>query len=198
LTTSSQGDWSELALDQIELIDHLGIDDVMLGGASMGTATALHSALRLGNRVKNLVLVIPPTAWESRALQVDLYEQLASILEAKGIDPLIRGLKLTPPPEPFLDDDSWYPNRETALRAASPHRLAAVFRGAAVADLPPPELIETIDAPTLILAWTGDPGHPTSTADRLDELLPNSELVVTSTASDLASWTARTIEFLAP
>ena len=197
LTESEQGDWAELALDQIELIDQLGLGEVSLGGASMGTATALHAALRLGRRVQKLILVIPPTAWESRRMQVDLYEQMASILEANGVEPLIRGLKLTPPPDPFVNDNSWFPNREAALRAASPERLAAVFRGAAVADLPTPEEISTIVAPALILAWKGDPGHPKSTADRLHELLPDSELVVASTAEEMATWTARTVKFLA-
>ena len=38
----------------------------------MGAATALHAALELGDRVRTLVLVIPPTGWETRAGQVDL------------------------------------------------------------------------------------------------------------------------------
>jgi len=104
---------------------------------------------------------------------------------------------MAPPPDPFVEDNSWFPDREAALRAASPERLAAVFRGAAVADLPTPEAIATIGAPTLILAWTGDPGHPESTAVRLHELLPDSRLGVASTFDEFATWTARTVEFLA-
>lgn len=197
LTASLQGDWSELALDQINLIDQLGLDEIALGGASMGTATALHAALRLGTRVQRLVLVIPPTAWESRREQVDLYEQMAAIVESKGVEPLIGGLQITPPPDPFVGDDVWLSNRIEALRAAVPERLAAVFRGAALADLPPGDELRTIVAPALILAWTGDPGHPMSTADRLGDLLPNSEVVSASTAEEFATWTDQTIEFLA-
>jgi 3-oxoadipate enol-lactonase len=192
-----QGDWAELALDQIDLMEKLGLDQVALGGASMGTATALHAALRLGGRVRKLILVIPPTAWESRQAQVELYEQMASILEAKGVEPLIQGLRMMPPPDPFIGDDEWLSNLTEALRGAEAERLAAVFRSAAVADLPPPEEIKTIVAPTLILAWTGDPGHPVSTAEQLKQLLPNSELVFASTADELASWTDRCLTFLA-
>jgi 3-oxoadipate enol-lactonase len=197
VASPQQGDWAELALDQIELMDQLGLGDVALGGASMGTATALHAALRLGGRVRKLILVIPPTAWESRRAQVELYEQMASILEAKGVEPLIQSLRMMPPPDPFVGDDEWLPNRIEALRGAKPGRLAAVFRGAAVADLPPPEETETIVAPTLILAWTGDPGHPVSTAEQLGQLLPNSELVFASTADELTTWTDRSVTFLA-
>jgi len=128
---------------------------------------------------------------------VDLYEQMASILETKGVEPLVSGLQITPPPDPYVGDDEWLPNRIEALRAAAPERLAAGFRGAALADLPPGDELRTIAAPTLILAWTGDPGHPMSTADQLGNLLPNSEVVSASTSEELATWTDRSIKFLA-
>ncbi len=74
--------------------------------------------------------------------------------------------------------------------------MAAVFRGAAHADLPGPDAVATIAAPTLILAWSGDPGHPVSTAERLADLLPNAELSVASTLGELFAWTDRVADFL--
>ncbi len=196
LATPAEGDWAALALDQIELIDHIGWHEVALGGASMGTATALHAALSLGDRVKALVLVIPPTAWETRATQVDLYEQMAQAVEEHGTGVLEAGARATPPPEPFADDSTWLDRRLAVLGAADPARLAAAFRGAGTADLPSPEALTTITAPTLVLAWTGDPGHPASTAERLGELLPNSKVVISSTRLDLDTWTSRCAAFL--
>ena len=64
-----------------------------------------------------------------------------------------------------------------------------MFRGAAHADLPDPERVATITAPTLILAWSGDPGHPVSTAERLVDLIPNATMQVASTLTELFSWT---------
>lgn len=197
LAGPADGDWAALALDQIALIDHLGWNTIVIGGASMGTATALHAALALGDRVHGLVLVIPPTAWETRAPQVDLYEQMAAAVERDGTGVLEAGARATPPPDPFVGDDSWLERRLSALRAADSQRLAAVFRGAGTADLPPPEEIATITAPTLILAWSGDPGHPVSTAERLGELLPESSVVISSTRDDLDTWTSRCSDFLA-
>ena len=52
--------WTNLAHDQMELLDTLEVDRVVLGGASMGAATALHSACFRPQRVAALVLVIPP------------------------------------------------------------------------------------------------------------------------------------------
>jgi pimeloyl-ACP methyl ester carboxylesterase len=192
----SEGDWAELADDQVALIDHLGWDGVALGGASMGAATALHAALTLRERVRALVLVIPPTAWESRAAQVDLYEQMATAVETRGTDVLVEGLRATPPPDPFADDDDWTDRRMATLARADPKRLAAAFRGAGTADLPTPEAIRTIGVPTLVLAWTGDPGHPTATAHRLGDLLPHCDVVISSTRDEFDTWTTRTADFL--
>ncbi len=68
--------------------------------------------------------------------------------------------------------------------------LPTVLRGAAGTDLPAPESISTLDVPVLILAWTDDPTHPLSTAERLDELLPDSRLVVARTPADVVGWPA--------
>jgi hypothetical protein len=42
-----------------------------------------------------------------------------------------------------------------------------VLRGAGASDLPPPQVIEKLEMPVLILAWDTDPGHPLSTAEDL-------------------------------
>ncbi len=196
LSTMSDGDWAQLALDQIGLIDHLGWDRVDLGGASMGAATALHAALRLRERVRSLVLVIPPTAWETRAEQVGTYAKMADAVIEHGTEPLVAGLRSVPPPDPFIDDETWYARRTAVLAGADPRRLAAVFRGAATADLPAPKEIAKLDVPTLVLAWSGDPGHPVSTADRLGQLISGSRVVVASSRAELNSWTNRVVDFL--
>jgi len=196
LMSALEGDWAELAHDQLRLIDHLGLGSVVLGGASMGAATALHAALRIPERIDGLILTIPPAAWETRAAQVDLYEQMASIVETRGPELLIQRAAAMPPPDPFVEDDTWIDRRAAALRAADPNRLAAAFRGAAVADLPLPDAIATIEIPTLVLAWSGDPGHPVSTAERIIELMPHTELAIASTRDELATWTERCQRFL--
>lgn len=196
LSEPERGSWAELAIDQIELIDYLGIDDVILGGASMGVGTALYAALALRERVRGMVLVIPPTGWDERAAQVDVYEQMASIVERKGVAPIIAASASMPPPDPFVGSDEYRERRAATMRAAAPERLAANLRGAGHADLPALERIATLSMPALVLAWTGDTGHPVSTAERLGESLPNAEVVITSTAEELATWTQRTIDFL--
>ncbi|MCB0992898.1 MAG: alpha/beta fold hydrolase [Acidimicrobiales bacterium] len=195
-TERSTYSWDQMAQDQLALADALGIGTYVAAGASLGTATAIHAAVLAPDRIAKLVLVIPPTAWETRAQQVDLYERMARIAETKGTEPLIRALDQGPVPDPVVDDADWFDNKVNNLRAVDPQRLAIRLRGAGTADLPPRELVGHIEAPTLILAWSGDSGHPVDTAEQLHDLIAHSQMVVSSTAADYRTWTARMIEFI--
>jgi pimeloyl-ACP methyl ester carboxylesterase len=188
--------WDQLALDQLGLWDHLGIDRAVAGGASMGAATALHAAVMAPDRVDALVLVIPPTAWETRSGQTELYLQMAAVVETDGVEPLIAAGAEMAPPDPYLHDVGWRQRRADAMRQADPVRLATVFRGASAADLPAPDAVASIACPTLILAWSGDPGHPVSSAERLADLIEDSTVAIAQTAADLSTWTGRVAGFL--
>lgn len=188
--------WSALAQDQLALADHLDFDAYVAGGASMGCATALLAAVAAPGRIRGLVLAIPPTAWETRAAQIDAYRTTARLIEAGKHRRLLAGAAASPTPDPFRDDSRWKDRFPELLANEDPARLAQVFRGAAAADLPNPEAIAGIDLPTLILAWTGDPGHPVTTAARLQELMPHSRLVLATTPDGLAAWTREVVDFV--
>jgi pimeloyl-ACP methyl ester carboxylesterase len=188
--------WDELARDQLALADEVGIDRYVAGGASMGCGTALHAALLAPQRVTGLLLVVPPTAWETRREQVEVWEQVATLVEQRGVEAFITGMRAMPDPDPVVGHPERNEAFELNARAADPRRLAGVFRGAAHADLPPRDAIATIAVPVLILAWSGDAAHPVSTAEQLAELLPQAELAVARTWEDLATWTNRAASFL--
>ncbi|MDQ1373389.1 MAG: 3-oxoadipate enol-lactonase, partial [Actinomycetota bacterium] len=61
--------WDRLADTMLSVADSAGFSTFVAGGASMGAATALHAAALAPERVSAMVLVIPPTAWETRAAQ---------------------------------------------------------------------------------------------------------------------------------
>jgi pimeloyl-ACP methyl ester carboxylesterase len=188
--------WEELALDQLALADAVGIDGYVAGGASMGCGTALHAAVVAPERVRALLLLIPPTAWETRQAQIGIWEQVADLIEGSGIDAVVTGLKAMPVPDPLVGRDDWAEAMERSVRAADPRRLAGVFRGAAYADLPARPQIAALDVPALILAWSGDPGHPESTATELADLLPRADLFVAHTGDELATFSDRALAFL--
>lgn len=188
--------WSELARDQLELASLIGIERYVAAGASMGAATALHAAVLAPERVDGLVLVIPPTGWETRAEQAGVYEVGARIIETRGVEEVIAAGAQVAPPDPFIDDPVYRSLRAEGLRGWEPSRLARAMRGASRAQLPPREDIAAITCPTLVLAWSGDPVHPVSTADELASLITSAEVHVASTAADLATWTEHVARFI--
>ena len=82
------------------------------------------------------------------------------------------------------------------MRDADPVRLAGRFRGATTANLPTREQVAAIRCPTLVLAWTGDAGHPTTTAAELQHLLPDVHVKLASTWDHLQTWTAEVAAFV--
>ena len=189
--------WEELARDQLGLADALGFGHYIAAGASMGCGTALHAAVLAPERVRSLVLVIPPTAWEARAAQTEQWEVSATLVEREGTEALIAARAALEPPDPFRGDETRRERQAAATRRWDPGRLALVFRGATRANLPDREAVAGIAVPALILAWTGDPVHPESTARELAELLRRSELHVASTAAEVGTWTERVADFVA-
>jgi len=182
------GAWSALASDLLELSGALGLERPVAGGASMGTATTLHAAVRAPGAFQALVLVVPPTAWETRKAQADLYLAGAGLVEARGVEAYVEitrkalQSRLMPGLTPELQE------RILAdMRARKAEDLARMLRGAAASDLPDPAALRGLGMPVLVLAIEGDAGHPLSTAERLVELLPNAELRVVADMAALAS-----------
>ena len=184
--------WDNLARDLVALADELGIERFTAGGVSMGAATALHAAVAAPDRVAALVLVLAPTAYETRAAQGDLYRAGADLVESRGMRVYLEQVHAQPVPEILSEFAGLY----RQVPAVSEPLLPAVLRGAAASDLPDPEAVRGVNVPTLLLAWETDPGHPVSTAERLVELLPDTELHVARKLRDLASWTNRLEAFL--
>lgn len=177
--------WPRLADDLLALLDAVAPGEVVHGvGPSMGSATLLLAALREPERFASLTLVSPPTAWATRVAQRAAYAHKAELVEIEGVDALI-DLDLNAPVVPVhADAPPTHPDVPGEL-------LPAALRGAAASDLPSPEELARITAPTLVLAWTDDPTHPLSTAQVLVETIAGAELVVAATGDDVARWPAR-------
>jgi 3-oxoadipate enol-lactonase len=184
--------WDNLARDLLALADALGIERFRAGGVSMGAATALHAAVLAPDRVTALVLVLAPTAYETRAAQGDLYRAGAALVDREGLDVYVELMRNSPVPEIMSEFAELYHQPP----AVADGLLPSVLRGAAASDLPDPEGVRAVTAPTLLLAWETDPGHPVSTAERLAELLPDAELYVAGKLGDLATWTDNLEAFL--
>lgn len=186
--------WPNLAPDLLAVADAAGLDRFVCAGASMGCATTLYAALAAPARMRALVLVVPPTAWETRRDQAGGYETMAAIAESKGLAHLA-DLAAQQPATTLLGEEAQ--DRGIAnLRAMPAAALPSVFRGAAASDLPDPDRLRSLTMPALILAWAGDPGHPESTATTLAAVLPDARLEVARTPEEVHGWPDRIGRFL--
>ena len=190
--------WPALAGDMLAVAGARGLERFVAGGASMGCATALHAAVSAPDRVEALVLVIPPTAWRTRGRQSKLYRAGARTIEAVGLKPFAAFMRLTPMPAALGERAAAFRDVSVdALSHAEPSVVAAVLRGAAASDLPPPEQLAALTQPALILAWARDPGHPMSTAETLAATLPNATLHRASSPRSLGRWPGLVRAFVA-
>lgn len=178
--------------DLLALLDVLGLGEPMdFAGSSLGADVALRAALAAPERFRRLVLMIPPVAWDPGASQAkQWYFDTADLIEKRGA--AWRADLARAEPLPIFAD---YPDFDLTPDVAD-ELLPSILRGVGASDLPAPSEIATLRHPTLILAWDTDPLHPVSTAERLRELIPGSELHVSTSVDDIKTWTGRITDFL--
>ena len=179
--------WPELARDMLALADALGAERALLGGVSMGCATSLHAAILARERVIGLVLVAPPTAWQTRPRQARFYRIAALCVSWVGLAPF-RLLASLPRPGSTSPVAALQAGVIEQFARSDARAVATAMRGAADSDLPDHAALRGLHVPTLVLAWRGDPTHPVSTATQLADLLPRAELHVATTLDEVRAW----------
>jgi pimeloyl-ACP methyl ester carboxylesterase len=196
--TNAANRWDQLGADLLELASALEIERFVAAGASMGVAASLRAALLAPERIAALLLLIPPTAWESRPAQAGLYRAMAHILDEKGTVAVAKAVEETLRDQPIAPGfESAQEALYEALRGWDPPALRHVLHGAADSDLPDPERLAEIDAPALIVAVPDDPGHPLSTAEELAERMPFAQLRVVASLAEIDEIHATATHFLA-
>ncbi|MFJ2620617.1 alpha/beta fold hydrolase [Glutamicibacter sp. NPDC087344] len=174
--------WPVLAEDLLQLLDYWFPDQPVHGvGPSMGCGTLLHAAVRRPERFSGFTLMLPPTAWDTRPAQAQRYLESADQIERLGMGTYFAQAPSAGPPPAASGAPAVLPH-------VPDHLLPAIYRGAALSDLPSRDELRRVTAPTRILAWVDDPGHPLSTAQELARLLPAATLQVARTPQDLARW----------
>src|SRR4030042_1545846 len=190
--------WSNLAKDMIAIADELGMRQFIAGGQSMGSMTSLNAALMAPERVKALMLATPSTIWETRKAQSSLNSASAGIVEAKGVEAFVELLRKRPLLPQWLLEAKPFDNEKYIknILTMDAKLLPQILRGSSISDLPPRNEINTLSIPTLILAWPDDATHPLQSAKQLNELLPESRLVIADGVDDLVKWPRIIYEFI--
>lgn len=182
---STEGDykWDSMTSQLAAIVEKSNFEKVIIGGTSMGSVTALHYAVMYPEKIKALVLITPPPAWEKREAVKAVYRKIASRASHGQIPEFLKRLiALTQDPPDFYEQR--HPGTRQRLMeyrlAFDPKYYAQIYNGGAASDLPLREQIAGIRVPTLIAALPEDENHPLDIAQELNGLITNSRLEVIS------------------
>lgn len=189
--------WESLGLDTAALIRHFGEERAIVGGGSMGAASALWLAIERPELVRALVLVMPPPLGppeirgEDERKAIALLEALAAAVQNFGMETtanLARNMPgLNGSPEAAEERARWLLKiNPLAIRYAIPGLL-----GAPIHD---PECYRQIRVPTLVLAHEGDALHPARAARLVGDKVPDCTVRI---APDDTWWERHPEELLA-
>ena len=157
----------------VGLLDHLGVDEAVIGGTSLGANVALEVAIAAPERVRGLVIEMPVL-------------DNALLGCAIAFTPLLCALTFG---EPVMKGVSWLTRRiptggiwgadvllDTVRQAPGPS--AAVVQGLFFGRVAPHKsLRRRITAPALVIGHDRDPVHPFSDSDALVSELPDARLL---------------------
>jgi pimeloyl-ACP methyl ester carboxylesterase len=193
--------WDSLARDMLGIADAADAPDFIAGGSSMGAMTALSAALRAPERVRALVLMLPPALWEARAASAKRYRAAALYASAVGGQKMAEHVAQpeysTLPPWLIAHAPALLAHSGSGTAHLSMRQLADLMRGAALSNLPPRAALARVAAiPALILGWSGDTTHPEASAHELHALLPQSDLFIARSYPDYLQFAARIDAFL--
>ena len=187
----------DLYADQLLcLLDELGVDQVVLGGVSLGTNVSLLATVRAPEKVRGLVLEMPVLEWAAPAAALVFAPLLLEVHYARA------GLRLVSRVASRLPASGLGPLDSFISAAASdPEETAAVLHGILLGPMAPTiDERRAITAPALVLGHGIDLIHSFADAKRLARQLPDARLIRTRTFAELwvhpGRLTAEISEFL--
>jgi pimeloyl-ACP methyl ester carboxylesterase len=161
------------AQQAIALLDHLKIDEAVIGGTSLGANITLEAVAAAPDRFRGAIVEMPVLDNALLGCAIAFTPLLVAVTFGKPITRKFADLMRGVPRTRYhmvnvgLDWASLDPG-------PSGHYLQGLFFGRMA---PPKSERMTIDTPTLVLGHSRDPVHPFSDADALVDELPNSRMV---------------------
>ena len=187
----------DLYADQLLcLLDELGVDQVVLGGVSLGTNVSLLATARAPEKVRGLVLEMPVLEWAAPAAALVFAPLLLEVHYARAVLRLVSRVASRLPSSGLGPVDS-----VISAAASDPDETAAVLHGVLLGPIAPTiDQRRAITAPALVLGHGIDLIHSFADAKRLARQLPDARLIRTRTFAELwvhpGRLTAEISEFL--
>jgi pimeloyl-ACP methyl ester carboxylesterase len=165
----------------VALLEHLELDEAVIGGTSLGANTTLEVAALAPSRVRGRVVEMPVLDNALLGCAIAFTPLLVSLTFGSPVTGPIASLLRRVPrglghyPDVLLDWLSREPGPSAAI-------LQGIFFGRTA---PPREERKTFEAPALVLGHPRDGIHPFSDAKMLAEELPNGRLVEANSLFEL-------------
>src|SRR3954452_18246796 len=158
---------------QVEaLLDHLGLDDAVIGGTSLGANVTLELAYLEPRRVKAMMVEMPVLDNALLAAAVVFTPMMVTLRFA---EPVLRwiaaGARRIPRTNPLVDMGLDWIRQDPAPSEAI---LEGLFLGSSA---PHHQFRIKMEQPTLVIGHHADPLHPFSDAGMLAEELPHARLI---------------------
>jgi pimeloyl-ACP methyl ester carboxylesterase len=165
----------------IGLIEHVGVEQAVIGGTSLGANATLEAAVAAPERVRGLLVEMPVLDNALLGCALAFTPLLVGLTFGAPVARLTsRAARVAPRtgsllPDMLLDWVSQDPKPSASV-------LQGLFFGRAA---PPSEERRAIDQETLVIGHYRDPVHPFSDSDMLVRELPNARLVQASSVLEL-------------
>jgi pimeloyl-ACP methyl ester carboxylesterase len=172
---------ADMAADAIGLLDHLGIDDAHVVGASMGGMIAQQIAIDFPERVLTLTSIMSttgdPDVGQPTPAAMERLLQPPPVDRAGVIEASVESAKVIGSPEHFDEDRTRARAAEFYDRAYSPdgtaRQLIAIMASGSRA-----EGLAALDIPTLVIHGDADQLVTPTGGRRTAELIPGAELLL--------------------
>jgi pimeloyl-ACP methyl ester carboxylesterase len=163
------------------LLDHLDIEQAVVGGTSLGANTALEAAAADQSRVKGLLIEMPVLDNALLGAAIGFTPLLISLTFGAPVTrALSRAMRLVPRRGPLLG------RMMLDWTSQDPKPSASVLQGLFFGRVAPPtEIRRTLTPPTLVIGHQRDPIHPFSDSDMLVHEMPNARLIEASSILEL-------------
>jgi len=171
------------AADLVALLDSLGLEQVVLGGLSMGGYIALAFLRHYPARVQALILADTRATPDTTEIKANR-EANAQLVELHGPSTIV------PKMLPGLLSPKAAPEMQTQISRLmmenKPQGIAGALRGMALRP-DSSDLLAKIKVPTLVLGGAEDSLSPPAELKQLQQAIPGSELAIIPNAGHLAN-----------
>lgn len=178
-TDPSSHTWARYANDVVALLDQLGLEKAIVGGAGIGTTISLRTALAYPDRVQALVLISVEDIEddEAKAAEIQFMDDFAARVRDEGIEaawaPILP--QLAPVIKSMVRD---------AIPRSTPASIAAAANIGHDRSFRSLDELAAVNVPTLLIPGM-DHRHPLALAEALAQTLPDTHLASVALSTDI-------------